>query len=224
MYSVKEPLRRRRSVGSESDTVGRMRQIKRRKMRGCREAECIPSKARSDAAIQSEARTTQCEETDETDEEKAKEREQRSQTDSIGSLLRRRHSVGNESDTVRRMIEIKKRKTNGSREAQGIPSKARSNASVQSIASATESEETDGTEQEKAKEREQRSRMHFIESLLLSRHSVGSEKKKQKEQQSEVKARERKSRQKGAIKRKKCRGCREAECIPSKTCSKATIQ
>jgi hypothetical protein len=34
-----------------------MRQIKIKKCRGCREAECIPSKARSDAAIQSEVNT-----------------------------------------------------------------------------------------------------------------------------------------------------------------------
>ena len=46
--------------------------MKRKKCRGCSDAECIPSKARFGAVIQSEASPTQSEETDETDEEKAR--------------------------------------------------------------------------------------------------------------------------------------------------------
>jgi hypothetical protein len=47
-----------------------MRQKKRRKRRGSRDAECIPSKARSNAAIQSEVSAKSSEKTDETEEEK----------------------------------------------------------------------------------------------------------------------------------------------------------
>jgi hypothetical protein len=79
-----------------------MRQIKIKKCRGCREAECSPSKARSDAAIQSEVKATQSEETDETDNNKEKEREQRGGMDTVESPLQRRHSVGSECDTVGR--------------------------------------------------------------------------------------------------------------------------
>jgi hypothetical protein len=66
--------------------------------------------------------------------------------------------------------------------------------------------------------------MYSVKDLLESRHSVRSESEKEKEQLSEVKARKRKSQQKGAIKIKKCRGCREAECSPSKARSDAAIQ
>ena len=60
---------------------------KRKKCRGCREAEYIPSKARSDAAIQSEVKATQSEVTDETDEDTEKEREQRGRMHPVDSLL-----------------------------------------------------------------------------------------------------------------------------------------
>ena len=120
--------------------------IEGRKMRGSREVERIPSKARSNASVQSIASATESEETDGTEQEKAKEREQRSQTDSIGSLLRRRHSVGR-----RRIYSVES---------------PRSNAATQSVASSTKLEESDETEEEKAKEREQRSQMHSIRRLL----------------------------------------------------------
>jgi hypothetical protein len=44
--------------------------IKRKKCRGCRDAESIPSKARSNTTIQSEVSATLSESTDETEEEK----------------------------------------------------------------------------------------------------------------------------------------------------------
>jgi hypothetical protein len=47
-----------------------MRQKKRKKCRGCSYDECIPSKARSNAAIQSEVSAKLSEKTDETEEEK----------------------------------------------------------------------------------------------------------------------------------------------------------
>ena len=50
-----------------------MRLMKRRKCKGCSSAECIPSKARSNAAIQSEVSATLSETTVETEEEKEKE-------------------------------------------------------------------------------------------------------------------------------------------------------
>jgi hypothetical protein len=71
------------------------RPIKRKKIRGSRETKCILSKARSEAAILSEAGATQPEETDETDEEKEMEREQKSRMCSVESLLLlSRHAVG----------------------------------------------------------------------------------------------------------------------------------
>jgi hypothetical protein len=79
-----------------------MRQIKIKKCRGCREAECIPSKARSDAAIQSEVKATQSEQAKESDKDEEKEREQRSRMYSVKDLLESRHSVGSECDTVGR--------------------------------------------------------------------------------------------------------------------------
>jgi hypothetical protein len=76
------------------------RLIKRKKSRGSRETKRVPSKARSEAAILSEASATQSEETDETDEEKEKEgREQRSRMWSVESLLLlSRHAVGSENE------------------------------------------------------------------------------------------------------------------------------
>jgi hypothetical protein len=56
----------------------------RRKRKGSREAECIPSKARSDATVQSEVKAT---ESDETDKYKEKEREQRRLMDTVGKRL-----------------------------------------------------------------------------------------------------------------------------------------
>ena len=50
-----------------------MRPKKRRKCRGCRDAECILSRARSNAAIQSEVSAKLSEKSDETEEEKEKE-------------------------------------------------------------------------------------------------------------------------------------------------------
>jgi hypothetical protein len=69
---------------------------------------------------------------------------------------------------------MKRMKRRGRREAEGIPSKACFGAAIQSVANTTQSEETD---EEKVKVREQRSRSrrHSVESLLRSRHSVGSE-------------------------------------------------
>jgi hypothetical protein len=64
-----------------------MRPKKRRKCKGCSDAECIPSKARSNAAIQSEVSATLSEKTDETEEEKEKEREERSRMDTVKGLL-----------------------------------------------------------------------------------------------------------------------------------------
>jgi hypothetical protein len=163
----------------------------------------------------------------ETKREKEKERKQRSQTHSIGSLLRRRHSVGSESEKIteqqsevkgaQRKITLKKKKRRGSREDEWIPSKKRCNAAIPSGACAKQSEEIDKTEKEKEKEREQhRSRMYSVIDRKWKREreraTVGSE------------TRKRKSQQKGSIKRKKCRGCREAECIPSKARSDAAIQ
>jgi hypothetical protein len=72
------------------------RPIKRKKSRGSRETKCILSKARSVAAILSEASATQ---SAETDEEEEKEREQRSRMCSVESLLRLScHAVGSESE------------------------------------------------------------------------------------------------------------------------------
>jgi hypothetical protein len=115
-----------------------MRPTKRRQRRGSRQAECIPKKPCFKAAIQSEV--------------KARKRK----TNSQGVKGTKRKS--------RQKREIKKRR--GSREDECVPSKARYNAAIQSVATATQSEETDETDEEKAKEREQTSRMHSVETLL----------------------------------------------------------
>ena len=61
--------------------------------------------------------------------------------------------------------------------------------------------------------------MYSVKDLLESCYSVGGESEHGKEQQLG-----RKTTQKRLIKVKKCRGCREAKCIPPKTRSDATDQ
>jgi hypothetical protein len=84
-----------------------------------------------------------------------------------------------------RPTKRKKRRGTRSRDTESIPSKARSEAAIQLEASAIHPEETDKTDEEKEKERELRIRMYSVESLLESRHSVGSETEKEKEQAEE---------------------------------------
>jgi hypothetical protein len=102
------------------------------------------------------------------------------------------------------MIPTKRRKMRGTREAERIQSKSRSEAAIQSEASATQSEETDETDEAKEKEKGQRSRMCSVVGLLGSRHSVGSENDTKKGQAKETD-----------------KGIREAERIPSKARSEA---
>ena len=60
--------------------------MKRKKRKDCSYAECIPSKARSNAAIQSEVSAKMSENTDETEEKKEKERLQGRRMDSVKDL------------------------------------------------------------------------------------------------------------------------------------------
>jgi hypothetical protein len=78
-----------------------MRPTKRNKRRGSREAECIPSKASFEAAIQLEVKSdTKKELAEVNDKEKEQEREQRIRMYRIESPFRSLYSVGSDCDTV----------------------------------------------------------------------------------------------------------------------------